>query len=147
MLQSDLMSEIVHASCVAIDPNNGLLIMGASGSGKSSLALMLMSLGATLVSDDRTTLTLATDGTDLIASAPHAIQNKIEARGLGILNAQALPSCVIRAVIDLDKVEEERLPPTRIRRLLGKDVPEYRRSEGPYFAAALIQLLQGGRHA
>ena len=46
---------IVHASCVARD-GRAVLIRGASGSGKSGLALQLMALGAGLVADDRTRL-------------------------------------------------------------------------------------------
>lgn len=147
MTQANARSDSVHASCVAIDSDRGVLIMGASGSGKSGLALMMMSLGASLVADDRTKLTSSPDGTALIASAPQSIQNLIEARGIGILKAQTLPSCTICAVIDLDHCEEERLPPRRIRRLIGHDIPEYRRSDEPHFAAALIQLLKGGRCA
>lgn len=146
MAQDDPLCDVIHATCVAIDPSCGLLIVGASGRGKSSLALMMMALGATLVSDDRTKLSTSMGG-DLIASAPEAIQNMIEARGIGILNAQSLPKCVIRAVVDLDKVEQERLPPARIHRLLGHDIPEYHQSNAPYFAASLIQLLKEGRVA
>jgi HPr kinase/phosphorylase len=138
---------IVHASCVAVAPRNGLLILGASGRGKSSLALMMMSLGATLVADDRTMLTRATPEGDLMARAPASIQNMIEARGVGLLCANSMEQCVIRAAVDLDEVEEERLPPARIRRLLECDIPVYHRSDGPHFAAALIQLLKGGRCA
>ncbi|MFQ5437976.1 MAG: HPr kinase/phosphorylase, partial [Paracoccaceae bacterium] len=46
---------IVHAGAVAFD-RRAVLILGPSGSGKSSLALELMSRGASLVSDDRTIL-------------------------------------------------------------------------------------------
>lgn len=145
-MKPDPHCDIIHASCVAIDPSRGLLIVGASGSGKSSLALMMMALGAILVSDDRTQLSTAPDGV-LVASAPKTIKNMIEARGIGILKAQTMPQCVIRAVVDLEKVEQERLPPARIRRLLDLDIPEYHRSDSPYFAAALIQLLKEGRIA
>lgn len=147
LAQTDSHSMTVHASCVAIAPRSGLLILGASGSGKSSLALMMMSLGAHLVADDRTVLTRATPKGDLMASAPTAIQNMIEARGVGLLAADAMGQCLIRAAVDLDEIEEERLPPARIRRLLGCEIPIYHRSEGPHFAAALIQLLKGGRCA
>ncbi|MEM5476232.1 serine kinase [Pacificibacter sp. AS14] len=147
MGKDDPLCDVIHASCVAIDPSFGLLIVGASGSGKSSLALMMMALGATLVSDDRTKLTMDSREGDLVACAPETIQSMIEARGIGILNVQSMPYCVIRAVVDLDKLEQERLPPARIRRLLNQDIPEYHRSDGPYFAAALIQLLKGGRVA
>jgi HPr kinase/phosphorylase len=108
---------------------------------------MMMALGATLVSDDQTKLTVQSETGDIIASAPASIQDMIEARGIGVLSAQTLDQCVIRAIVDLDVVEQERLPLVRKRRLLGCDIPLYHRSEGPYFAAALIQLLKGGRCA
>lgn len=147
MTQNDPRHTVIHASCVAVEPDAGLLIVGAAGSGKSSLALMMMALGALLISDDQTQLIAPQTGNELIATAPKAIQNMIEARGVGILKADTLPQCVIRAVVDLNKVEQERLPPPRFRRLLGLDIPEYHRSDGPYFAAALIQLLKKGRSA
>ena len=42
----------IHASCVAVR-GEGVLILGASGQGKSDLALRLIDRGATLVADDR----------------------------------------------------------------------------------------------
>ena len=42
---------ILHASTVAI-AGRGLLILGASGAGKSALALSLIALGAMLVADE-----------------------------------------------------------------------------------------------
>ncbi|MFL4469945.1 HPr kinase/phosphorylase [Tateyamaria armeniaca] len=45
----------LHATSVAFE-GKGVLITGASGRGKSSLALQLMALGCTLVSDDQTEL-------------------------------------------------------------------------------------------
>jgi hypothetical protein len=44
-------STTLHASCVAID-GRGILLTGASGSGKSDLALRLIDRGAVLVGDD-----------------------------------------------------------------------------------------------
>ena len=41
----------MHSSSVVID-DNGVLILGDSGSGKSDLALRLIDNGATLISDD-----------------------------------------------------------------------------------------------
>ena len=45
------MSRLIQASCVAIG-GRGLLILGAPGSGKSSLALALIDRGARLIGDD-----------------------------------------------------------------------------------------------
>ena len=95
--------EILHASCVAV-AGRGLLIAGASGSGKSALALDLMAFGATLVADDRVCLQRA--GAALLASAPPTIAGLIEARGIGLLRARAVTAPVpVAALIDLDRVE------------------------------------------
>ena len=47
----DIRQEKVHATAVAI-AGSGVLIRGASGSGKSDLALRLIDRGAILISDD-----------------------------------------------------------------------------------------------
>ena len=44
-------SAIVHGSAVAVD-GGGVLLRGASGSGKSDLALRLIDAGAMLIADD-----------------------------------------------------------------------------------------------
>ncbi len=64
-----------HASCVAYG-GRGVLILGASGRGKSALALRLMALGAVLVADDRTDL--CREGDSVMARAPDAIKGMIE---------------------------------------------------------------------
>lgn len=147
MAGSDFTPTIIHASCVAMRPQSGVLIVGASGSGKSSLALMMMSLGACLIADDQTQLFQSENGDALVARAPANIQNLIEARGIGLLHAKAMEECAIQAIVDLDKQEEERLPPRRTRHLFGHDIPVYYRVDEPYFAAALVQLLKEGRYA
>ena len=44
----------IHATCISYR-DNGILLIGPSGSGKSDLALrMMMNKGAQLVADDRT---------------------------------------------------------------------------------------------
>ena len=75
---------VVAASCVAVE-GRAALILGASGRGKSTLALTLMAMGATLVSDDGVVLRRAPDG--LTASAPPALAGLVEARGIGLLRA------------------------------------------------------------
>src|SRR5680860_706999 len=49
----DVKAEVLHATSIAIN-GCGVLIRGAPGSGKSSLALQLMALGGVLIADDRT---------------------------------------------------------------------------------------------
>ena len=64
------MSVNIHASCVAFG-GKGVLLLGASGAGKSSLALRLVDDGARLVADDR--CDLFPRGGKLHARAPASI--------------------------------------------------------------------------
>ena len=101
----------IHATAVAIG-EDGILIRGASGSGKSSLALALMETGsppATLIADDRVILS-ARDGV-LYASVPDAIAGLLEVRGLGIIRRPFVSPMAIRLVVDLVPLAEApRLP-------------------------------------
>lgn len=133
---------ILHATCVA-HANRGLLIRGASGTGKSALALQLMALGAGLVADDRVQLSATPSG--IIADAPDTIRGLIEARGLGLLKADAHGPVPVAYVLDLDRTEPDRLPQMRETLLLGQPVPLLFGVDTPQFAAALIQLLKCGR--
>ncbi|MBN8807476.1 MAG: HPr kinase/phosphatase C-terminal domain-containing protein [Sphingomonas sp.] len=114
------MSETLHFSCVAIG-GRGVLIGGASGAGKSDLALRLIDRGAMLVSDDYTTLT-ACDGT-LIASAPPNIAGRIEVRGIGIVSLPYLAEAPAALLVTLDDVPE-RLPMPAVRPIAGLDIRE-----------------------
>ena len=133
------MTETVHATCVAWQ-GRGLLIMGASGSGKSGLALSLMAWGCDLVGDDRVRLTATAEG--LIAAPVPNIAGMIEARGLGILNADHIDQAAIAYVVDLDQTEAARLPPRRSITLMGCDLPLIYRAETPDWASSLLQLLK-----
>ena len=137
--------ETLHATTVAID-GGGLLILGPSGAGKSSLALRLVSLGAALVSDDRTRLTIV-DG-ELRATCPNAdLLGLIEVRGVGVLRAPALPSAVIRLVADLGQPEPDRLPPRRTVTILGVALPLVLHPQNDHFPDALMLYLRHGRQA
>ena len=136
--------EIIHATTIAC-AGRGALITGASGSGKSGLALQMLALGADLIADDRTRLWQA--GEALMADVPEAISGQIEARGLGILAAPAQGPMPIALVIDMDRVETERLPPKRRRRIMDVDLPLIRKVENPCFPAAILLYLKGGRIA
>ncbi|MGR3805256.1 HPr kinase/phosphorylase [Marinibacterium profundimaris] len=65
------------------------------------------------------------------------------AGGAGIGHAAARVVCVV----DLDRSEAERMPPSRHMSLLGQSVPLFYRAEGAHFAPALLQFLKAGRHA
>lgn len=139
---TDTDSLILHATCVSVD-GKGLLATGPSGSGKSSLALALMALGARLVSDDRTILTLR-DG-HLWATCPPILRGMIEARGLGLLNATPEDGVRVVLAVDMSVSETERLPPHRNVSYLGRTVALVQAQQTPHFPAALLHYLKEGR--
>jgi serine kinase of HPr protein (carbohydrate metabolism regulator) len=73
---------VANVTCVAIG-GRAVLIEGAPGSGKSSLALGLIDRGAALVGDDG--VTLETRGGRLWAAPPPNIAGLIEVRNVGLL--------------------------------------------------------------
>ena len=109
----------IHASCVLVG-RTAVLIRGASGSGKSRVALALIEGGANgtlpfarLVADDRVQLTVAHGR--LLASAPEAIKGKIEVRGNGIREVAYEPVALVRFVVDLGANDSARMPETPAR--------------------------------
>ena len=139
---ADRDSARVHASCVAV-ADKGLLIVGASGSGKSSLALQMITLGAQLVGDDQVDLGMERDC--IIVSPVPEITGLIEARGIGLLRVQNKPSVELHFVVDLDQKETARLPDPITIPLLWGTVPLLRGAAVPNLAPALLQLLRFGR--
>ncbi len=135
---------ILHAACVALN-GRAVVITGASGSGKSGLALQLMAYGATLVADDRTVVRRAKGV--LSARAPTSIRGKVEARGVGILQAATEAQAEVVLAVDMDRVEEDRLPHPRETRILGQELPLCLKVEAAHFPAAILQYLREGRDA
>ena len=134
--------QTVHATAIAFG-GQGVLIRGASGRGKSALALDLMAFGAALIADDR--VHLARAGDRIVASCPETLLGMIEARGLGILRADPAEPRALVCVVDLDHAEAERLPPLRHVTLLGCDLPLIHAAGATRFAPALLQFLRAGR--
>lgn len=104
----------VHASAVAVR-EAGILIRGPSGSGKSRLALALITAArnagafSRLIGDDR--LRLETCHGRLIARGHPEILGRIEQRGVGILRLPFIAAAVVRLVADLvPKDEAARYP-------------------------------------
>lgn len=136
---------VVHASAVALEVAGdwrGVLITGASGAGKSALALALMAHGARLVADDR--VILSREGGQVLARAPAAIAGRIEARGIGILRADVLGSAGVGLVVGLDGQASARLPPARRIELNGIALPYLCCVWSASLAAAVLQAVRGG---
>ncbi|MBZ0130787.1 MAG: HPr kinase/phosphatase C-terminal domain-containing protein [Rhodobacteraceae bacterium] len=135
---------ILHASCVAI-ADRAVLITGASGAGKSGLALTLMAFGAALVSDDQTMLTR--EGDRVIARAPDTLTGLIEARGAGLLKADHVDRARVVLVADLSAPAGDRLPERRTTSLLGAETELLFTGGLPNLAAVILQYLKHGRAA
>lgn len=135
-------ANIIHASCVALN-GRAVLIIGASGSGKSGLALQLLAFGCDLIADDRTELRLTEQ--DLWVLAPQKLAGLIEARHMGLLKADFLDRARLQLVVDLDRTETTRLPEPKSIDLLGKSLPLLHKVETAHFPAAILQYLKAGR--
>jgi HPr kinase/phosphorylase len=138
-------TELVHGTCVALG-RWAALLRGASGAGKSDLALRFLFLARrgpaalsapALVADDQ--VCLRREGARLVASAPATICGKIEVRGFGIVGVKCRSEADLALIVELTQEEGERLPERALTtRLLGIDVPLLRLA--PWQASAPIKL-------
>ena len=125
---------LIHGTCLAIG-EDGVLLLGQPGAGKSDLALRLIDGSGTgltgalrtasLVADDQVSIRKSEDG-GLIASAPPALAGKLEIRGLGIAELPHLPAVTLKLAVRLTPAAEiERLPDLAKARMdiLGIGVP------------------------
>lgn len=122
--------ERVHGTAIALG-NRAALIRGPSGAGKSDLAFRCLGLGASdlvrepvkLVADDQ--VILRQDSSGIVASAPSTIRGKLEVRGLGILEVDAVAEADLVLIADLiGGGGVERYPdPWPQARILGLEVP------------------------
>lgn len=104
-----------HGTCIAIGAQ-GIMLVGASGAGKSDLALRLIDRGAKLVADDRCELVM--QGGQLLCRPPAILAGKIEVRGLGIFDLPWIaPIPIIMAVRLADRYE--RMPDCGVAEILA----------------------------
>ena len=134
-------TKTLHGTCVAWG-DDAVLIIGASGQGKSALALQLMALGCVLVADDR--VIVQQDNSRLKATCPPTIAGLIEAWGTGILTAATQTKAYVVLVVDLDTDTTERLPARQHTQIAGCAIPLISRVGGPHFAATILQILKSG---
>ena len=114
--------------------DDGVLILGVSGAGKSDLVLRLIDeagfgtgealIRAKLVSDDQTIIERRGDA--LFASSPKPIAGLLEIRGQGIVTVDYVPEARLALVVTLMPAKEiERLPEnTQIKWIAGVALPE-----------------------
>jgi HPr kinase/phosphorylase len=126
--------QVVHGVLLEVH-GVGVLIEGAAASGKSTLALDLVSRGHALVADDAIELTRSGPGL-VLGRCPPVLRGFLEVRGLGIVDIRRMHGA--RAVRDQARLDlvvklaqdrrplraSERLAGRRsTRRLLGEPVP------------------------
>jgi len=123
--------ERIHASAIAAG-GRAAIIRGASGAGKSDLALrclaqapsLLLPHPVMLVGDDQ--IMLERRGDALFAAPAPALAGKLEVRGIGIVAvSKVIGEAEVRLVVDLVPAKEvERMPdPWPATALIGKDLP------------------------
>lgn len=138
--------KLLAGTAVAVS-ESAALICGASGAGKSDLALRCISLApgplrsrsALLVADDQVLAFAEPDGIWL--QAPHTIAGKLEVRGLGIVGVPHVPRARLLLVIELvERAAVPRLPdPPAEAEIAGHKLPLLRLA--PFEASAPLKLL------
>ena len=110
----------IHSTSVVID-DNGVLILGDSGSGKSDLALRLIDNGATLISDDISIC--RKNSNDIYLYCPPEIKGLLEVREIGIITVPFVERIRLRLVVNLKSNNNERFPKESSFRILGIKIP------------------------
>jgi HPr kinase/phosphorylase len=116
----------------------GVLITGDSGTGKSELALELVSRGHRLIADDAPEFTQITPEV-VEGTCPPVLRDYLEVRGLGLLNIRRMfgdtaikPNKYLRLIIHLHTPTDEPSTTDRLRgnlsqkQVLELDIPEIR---------------------
>ena len=110
----------MHATCVDIN-GSGVLIVGRSGSGKSSLAINLIALGSTLVADDQ--CEIVKKNNKLCVFKPTSLPSSIEIRGIGLVSVSMVVEASLDWVVNMDEAEKERMPDLRFTEIDGYKIP------------------------
>ena len=100
---------------------SGVLIVGSSGSGKSSLAINMLALGSKLVADDQ--CELVKKNNRFSVSKPTSLPNSIEIRGVGLVSVPMVVETSLDWVVNMDEAEKERMPDLRFTEIDGYKIP------------------------
>lgn len=125
--------------------DKGLLFLGSSGAGKTTLAFDCLALGGELISDDAVMLCAITES-QVELRRPTNLPSLIEARGIGLLHCPTLNRPVtLSAVVSLDWSEPDRLPASRFVDLGSAKIPLILGAGIPSLAQKLWLLIRNGR--
>jgi HPr kinase/phosphorylase len=128
----------LHATCVQIG-GVGVVLLGASGVGKSDLALRLIDGGALLVADDQLHVEAAEAG--LLGRPADRLAGLLEVRGVGILRLPYCPVSPLGLVVELDCARPApRLPEPSTYVLLGTRLRHLRLDPREASADAKVRL-------
>ena len=102
------MKKNIHGTAVVLK-SKGILILGASGAGKSDVALrLILNHQAKLIADDRVDIDIISGKVQ--ASAPKNIKGLLEVRGVGIISVESMDEAPIEMVVELTSEKNERMP-------------------------------------
>jgi len=132
----------VHGSAVALR-DRGLLITGDPGSGKTSLAIELIAMGAELVADDWVVVERGRAG-GLVMSPPAPIAGLVELRGIGLIRLPHTDQAPMIGIVDLNREPDARLPESAERKLLGIGLPLIHGRGRERLASALYAVMIAG---
>lgn len=137
--------KLIHASLLVLN-GHGILIRGASGSGKSDLALRLIeNKQALLVADD--VVIIQREENAVKGTVPENTAGLLEIRGIGILEYPYVKSANIDLVVELRSHSEEieRLPLKQKEVILGLEINKIdlyaKENSAPDKVAAFVRTM------
>ncbi|MEO1562678.1 MAG: serine kinase [Pseudomonadota bacterium] len=136
---SSLSAGPIHGSAVAVD-GKAALILGVSGSGKSSLVAEIMSRGGTLIGDDQVVLSGVAH--PIVKPAPQ-LAGLLELRGIGLVRVPFQERAPLYLCVNLDVAPDGRMPDRCTITVLGKQLPLINAQGLQNVAASVILTLRG----
>ena len=128
----------IHGTSVLIS-GTGVLLRGASGAGKSDLALRLLDHGAVLIADDR--VEVRVDQGRVMMSPPAILAGLMEVRGVGVMRMPFVPNAELQLVVDLVASDAvERLPEAEWTTIAERRLPRLALSPFEVSAAAKVRV-------